>query len=139
MSVEVHEGNFLLAVDIDNGAVGGVGYRVIAADGGLVVVLEHGQARRVLGRERAQLGAVDHLIVATAGVDQGELACRLEREQSVYARVPIVALTARVMAGDRRACLEAGMDDFLTKPIEAAQLADVLDRYVVEDDDAGSG
>jgi CheY-like chemotaxis protein len=46
------------------------------------------------------------------------------------ARVPIVALTAHAMAGDRERCLAAGMDDYLPKPFERAQLQTVLGRWV---------
>ncbi len=42
----------------------------------------------------------------------------------------IVAMTANVMSGDRRACFEAGMDDFLSKPISKAMLVDALERHV---------
>jgi CheY-like chemotaxis protein len=43
-------------------------------------------------------------------------------------RVPIVALTAHAMEGDRHQCLLAGMDDYLTKPFTQEQLRELLER-----------
>jgi signal transduction histidine kinase/DNA-binding response OmpR family regulator/HPt (histidine-containing phosphotransfer) domain-containing protein len=45
-------------------------------------------------------------------------------------RIPIIALTADAIAGDRDRCLQAGMDDYLAKPIRAAQLADTLEKWL---------
>jgi CheY-like chemotaxis protein len=53
--------------------------------------------------------------------------------RAAIARVPIVAMTANAMAEDERSCREAGMDDFLAKPVTPKQLFDVLDRWLPKD------
>ncbi len=45
------------------------------------------------------------------------------------ARVPIVAMTANAMEGDRERCLEAGMDDYIAKPVRKEVLIEVLERF----------
>jgi two-component system, sensor histidine kinase and response regulator len=73
---------------------------------------------------------------ATAAIRNGEAGIH---------RVPIIAMTASAMQGDRERCLEAGMDDYITKPVRSDDLAAVLARLVphgggptAQGEDAGS-
>jgi CheY-like chemotaxis protein len=54
-------------------------------------------------------------------------------------RVPIIAMTASVLAGERERCLEAGMDDFLTKPVDSAELERVVRRWTRSTADVSGG
>ena len=51
------------------------------------------------------------------------------REKQTGLHTPIVALTAHAMKGDRERCLEGGMDGYLSKPIRAQELDDLLGIY----------
>jgi CheY-like chemotaxis protein len=61
-----------------------------------------------------------------------------EREQEAGGHLPVVALTARSRSEDRERCLAAGMDDFLSKPIQADALWNAIDRAVISNTTASA-
>jgi hypothetical protein len=92
----------------------------IAADGG--------RALELLSARRFDLVLMD---CQMPGVDGCEATRQIRtRERETGEHLPIVALTANALAGDREACLEAGMDDFIAKPFTAATLIGTLDRWL---------
>jgi two-component system sensor histidine kinase/response regulator len=52
-----------------------------------------------------------------------------QREHGTQGHIPIIAMTANAMPGDRQRCLDAGMDDYLSKPFKAESLAALLGSY----------
>ncbi len=90
----------------------------------------HGrEALRLMMRESFDLVLMDWQMPEMDGL---EVTRRLRAGAAGVAgmRVPIVALTANAFVEDRAACLAAGMNDFLTKPVEAVVLERVVQRWV---------
>ena len=63
-------------------------------------------------------------------LDGYEATARIRADEPDGRRIPIVAMTAHAFEGDRERCLRAGMDDYISKPIRAAELDPVLERWL---------
>ncbi|HKE00311.1 MAG TPA: response regulator [Planctomycetota bacterium] len=74
-------------------------------------------------------------------LDGFEAAARIRAREAASggARVPVIAMTAFAMRGDRERCLAAGMDDYVAKPVRLAELAAALERAVGARATSGSG
>jgi CheY-like chemotaxis protein len=93
-----------------------------------VALVENGWAAHELAtRDRFDLVLMDCQMPELDGLE----ATRLIRRSGVpFSQVPIVALTANAMAGDREKCLEAGMNDYLAKPINLKLLRSMVHRWL---------
>ncbi len=69
------------------------------------------------------------LDMALPGLDGWEVT-RMLRANPESADIPVVALTAHAMAGDRQKCLEAGCDEYLAKPVNIKELRSMIDRFL---------
>jgi CheY-like chemotaxis protein len=98
--------------------LGTLGYRADVAMNGV-------EALEALRRRPYDVVLMD---VEMPEMDGLEAARRIHREWPGDERPRIVAMTANAMQGDREICLAAGMDDYVSKPIHADELADALSR-----------
>jgi two-component system, sensor histidine kinase and response regulator len=126
--------------------------RRVEPDAALVLIVEDSPVNRLVaahvlerlgyrshvvndGREALQALASQHydavlMDCQMPDIDGYEATRELRRREQGLRRTPVIAMTAHAMTGDRAKCLEAGMDDYITKPVRSQTLADVLRRWI---------
>lgn len=103
---------------------------VLAEAGFTVTSVENGlQAVEAVERERFECVLMDIQMPELDGIEATRRIRELDRP---WRTLPIVALTAYAMRGDRERMLEAGMDEYVTKPVDMALLKRVIERVVRE-------
>jgi CheY-like chemotaxis protein len=125
----------------------GSGFRILLTEDNVVNqrvaqrILEHaGHIVVVAGNGREALAALDKQIfdVVLMDVQMPEMdgleatAAIRQREKGSGAHIPIIAMTAHAMTGDKERCLAAGMDDYLSKPIHSRVLLDLVEKCARE-------
>ena len=73
------------------------------------------------------------------GIDGFDATRAIRASEPTGERVPIIAMTASALEGERERCLDAGMDDFLTKPVDPTQLEEVVQRWTKRSGPASDG
>jgi signal transduction histidine kinase/DNA-binding response OmpR family regulator len=122
-------GQIILAED--NSINQRLGSMLLKKMGQEVHLAENGrQAVELWQQQGADLIFMDVQMPEMDGLEATGAIRRLEA-QAGNRRVPIVALTAHAMKGDREQCLHAGMDDYLTKPLDPAEIREMLRRYLL--------
>ena len=106
-----------------------VAVRFLEKRGHAVVLAESG--KEALDAWRKQAFDLILMDVQMPEMDGFEATSRIrEQEKSTSKHIPIIALTAHAMVGDRERCLAAGMDDYVSKPINADDLFAAIERLL---------
>ncbi len=101
-------------------------------------IVENGRlAIEAVKRQRYSLVLMDCHMPEVDGFEATATIRRLEEEGALSnqasQRIPIIALTANALKGDRERCIKAGMDDYIAKPVEPNQLVKTIKKYLKGD------
>ncbi len=118
---------------------------------GRVLLVEDNQINQLVAQKMLEKFGLDYVLAAdgqealdlleTEDVDAVLMDCQMPvldgfeatrrlRKQSKFTSLPVIAMTANVMEGDREKCIEAGMNDYIGKPISVTGLKAVLGRWL---------
>ena len=105
-----------------------LGYRTdIATDGA--------EALQALSSNDYQLILMDCKMPVMDGF---EAVNTIRNSAEAWKRIPVIAITANALSGERERCMNAGMDEYLSKPVKMEDLGKMLERFI-SDDAMGDG
>jgi CheY-like chemotaxis protein len=93
-----------------------------------IYTAEHGVEALAVLHQHDQIEVV--LMDIMMPVMDGYEAMRKMKENSITADIPVIAVTARAMKGDREKCLKAGASDYISKPVNLAALLEKMERLI---------
>lgn len=100
-------------------------------------VLEAAHAEEALEILQTDLPDLILMDIALPGMNGDDLARQIKANPR-WGHLPIIALTAAAMKGDRERLLQAGCDDYISKPIDTHTLAELVENYLSEEKRNGS-
>ncbi|MDG5767201.1 PAS domain S-box protein [Balneolales bacterium ANBcel1] len=103
----------------------------------IIEARDGGEALRMFETHRPDLVLMDVQMPEMDGIEVTEKIRNIEKEdgakrESAGNRTPIVALTAGTASEEREKCIRAGMDDFLSKPVDSEKISDALERLLLQ-------
>jgi two-component system, sensor histidine kinase and response regulator len=131
-SGDASEANRRVLVVEDNPTNQKLAVAILTKEHYVATVVESGRHAVDLFRDHGDDFDLILMDVQMPGMDGLETTGAIRQMEKPGRRIPIIAVTARAMQGDRDRCLEAGMDDYLAKPLHPADLLALLKRYLQE-------
>ena len=130
-SIDTSDTQYRVLVAEDNGVNQEVATKLVKFLGGCADVAPNGRdAVRMAGAQAYDLILMDCQMPVLDGY---QATAEIRRLEGVSQHVPIVAMTANAMSGDKERCIAAGMDDYVMKPVKLDRLSEVIGRWLRRD------
>ena len=88
------------------------------------------EAIQLVSKNKFDIVFMDHMMPGMDGIETTALIRKIDSADEYYKKLPIIALTANAVSGQREIFLEKGIDDFLAKPIEMQKLDEILEKWL---------
>jgi signal transduction histidine kinase/AmiR/NasT family two-component response regulator len=122
------QGKIRILVAEDNPVNQTLTMRLLEKRGYLTGLAENGrQVLEELERQKYDLILMDMQMPLMDGIEATRI-IRSQKKDVAFRNIPIIGLTANAMKGDKELCLDAGMDDYVTKPIKSQKLFEAIEK-----------